>query len=142
MVDSRQLAEGDVAPEDPAPGPSHEKKPSAAGSAPGATSGEHEAGGGLGLSGKVLADRYRVESRLGQGGMASVYRASDTRLNRVVVVKVPHAALLVDPGFRKRFAAEVNNSRSSSIRTSSPSTTSASRTASRSQSCSFCAAAT
>jgi formylglycine-generating enzyme required for sulfatase activity len=98
-----------VAPEDPAPGPSHEKKPGAAGSAPGATSGEHEAGGGLGLSGKVLADRYRVESRLGQGGMASVYRASDMRLNRVVVVKVPHAALLVDPGFRKRFAAEVNN---------------------------------
>jgi formylglycine-generating enzyme required for sulfatase activity len=81
----------------------------ATGGLSGASSGEHEESGGLGLSGKLLAGRYRVQSRLGQGGMAAVYQAQDERLNRTVVVKVPHAALLVDPGFRKRFAAEVNN---------------------------------
>jgi formylglycine-generating enzyme required for sulfatase activity len=75
----------------------------------GASSGEHEESGALGLTGKLLAGRYRVESRLGAGGMASVYRARDEKLQRTVVVKVPHAALLVDAGFRKRFGAEVLN---------------------------------
>ncbi len=72
----------------------------------GASSGEDEGSGALGLTGKLLADRYRVQSRLGAGGMATVYRARDESLDRQVVIKVPHAALLVDPGFRKRFAKE------------------------------------
>lgn len=61
------------------------------------------------IIGTMLAERYRVGKRLGQGGMASVYLAKDVRLDRTVVVKIPHAALLLDPGFRKRFAGEVSN---------------------------------
>lgn len=78
--------------------------------APGASSGEDEGAGAPGLVGRVLAGRYRVQSRLGAGGMATVYRARDESplLDRDVVIKVPHAALLVDPGFRKRFAGEIN----------------------------------
>jgi serine/threonine-protein kinase len=82
----------------------------ATGAATGASSGEDERSGALGLTGKLLAGRYRVQSRLGAGGMATVYRAKDeSPLDRQVVVKVPHAALLVDPGFRKRFAKEINS---------------------------------
>ncbi len=73
---------------------------------PDVSSGQDESSGALGLTGKVLAGRYRVQSRLGAGGMATVYRAIDESLDRQVVIKVPHAALLVDPGFRKRFAKE------------------------------------
>jgi formylglycine-generating enzyme required for sulfatase activity len=75
----------------------------------GPASGGNPVDGTPGLVGVLLAGRYRVEARLGQGGMASVYRARDERLGRAVVVKVPHAALLVDSGFRRRFAAEVNS---------------------------------
>jgi serine/threonine protein kinase len=66
-------------------------------------------GGQDSLSGKLLADRYRVGARLGQGGMAAVYLARDERLDRPVVIKVPHATLLMDPGFRRRFAGEIAN---------------------------------
>ncbi len=66
-------------------------------------------GGQDSLSGKLLADRYRVGAKLGQGGMAAVYLARDQRLDRPVVIKVPHATLLLDPGFRRRFAGEIAN---------------------------------
>jgi serine/threonine protein kinase len=41
----------------------------------------------------MLADRYRLDERVGEGGMATVYRAWDNVLNRAVAVKVlhPHA---------------------------------------------------
>ena len=58
-------------------------------------------------SGRVLDGRYRVERVLGAGGMGTVYLARDERMGRPVVVKVPHARLLDDEGFRRRFAHEV-----------------------------------
>jgi serine/threonine-protein kinase len=51
------------------------------------------------MVGDVLADRYRLESVLGVGGMASVYLARDLRLERDVAVKVLAANLAADTGF-------------------------------------------
>src|SRR2546425_11985930 len=42
------------------------------------------------LVGHVLDGRYRIESRIAIGGMATVYRAVDLRLDRVLALKVMH----------------------------------------------------
>ena len=49
---------------------------------------------------------YEVVSLLGAGGMGEVYRATDTRLDRTVAVKVLPTDLAADPVFRARFARE------------------------------------
>ncbi|NWF69319.1 MAG: protein kinase [Chloroflexi bacterium] len=49
---------------------------------------------------------YRIVELLGQGGMATVYKAYHTRLDRHVALKVMHQALLEDPTFRARFQRE------------------------------------
>jgi serine/threonine-protein kinase len=58
------------------------------------------------LAGRLLDRRYRIESRLARGGMASVYAATDTRLDRRVAVKVMHPALADDEEFVARFIRE------------------------------------
>jgi eukaryotic-like serine/threonine-protein kinase len=55
---------------------------------------------------RLLDGRYAVEARLARGGMASVYLATDVRLERRVAVKVMHAALAEDPEFVARFNRE------------------------------------
>ncbi|MCO6510840.1 MAG: protein kinase [Aridibacter famidurans] len=54
-------------------------------------------------SGKVLQERYRVERQIGQGGMGSVYLATDTRFNSTVAVK---ETLIADDNFRKALMRE------------------------------------
>ena len=49
---------------------------------------------------------YILESLLGAGGMGEVYRARDTRLDRIVAVKVLAPALASEPHFRARFHNE------------------------------------
>lgn len=55
---------------------------------------------------RLLDGRYAIEARLARGGMASVYLATDIRLERRVAVKVMHAALAEDPEFVARFNRE------------------------------------
>ncbi len=50
--------------------------------------------------------RYRIEDKIGQGGMGSVYRATDTRLDREVAIKVLPAELTTDAERRQRFRQE------------------------------------
>ncbi|MEU2162323.1 Stk1 family PASTA domain-containing Ser/Thr kinase [Streptomyces chengbuensis] len=61
------------------------------------------------LVGQVLDGRYRVDARIAVGGMATVYRAVDTRLDRVLALKVMHPALAADASFVERFIREAKS---------------------------------
>lgn len=50
--------------------------------------------------------RYLIEAEIGRGGMARVYRASDTTLHRTVALKVLAPQLVIDPEFVRRFERE------------------------------------
>ncbi|MDR2620437.1 MAG: Stk1 family PASTA domain-containing Ser/Thr kinase, partial [Propionibacteriaceae bacterium] len=57
----------------------------------------------------VLAGRYRLEDVIGRGGMAEVWRASDSRLDRKVAVKRLRPDLASDPVFQARFQREAQS---------------------------------
>ncbi|MEU1083920.1 Stk1 family PASTA domain-containing Ser/Thr kinase [Streptomyces sp. NPDC005908] len=61
------------------------------------------------LVGQVLDGRYRVDARIAVGGMATVYRALDTRLDRVLALKVMHPSLASDASFVERFIREAKS---------------------------------
>ena len=61
------------------------------------------------LVGRVLDGRYRVEARIARGGMATVYRALDTRLDRVVALKVMHQLFAENDQFVARFIREAKS---------------------------------
>ncbi len=58
------------------------------------------------MSGSVLGDRYRIEARIGTGGMAEVYRGVDQVLNRTVAIKVLLPQFARDTSFVERFRRE------------------------------------
>lgn len=58
------------------------------------------------LVGRLLDGRYRIGGRIARGGMASVYEATDIRLDRTVAVKVMHPGLGDDDDFAQRFVRE------------------------------------
>ncbi|MCU1621357.1 MAG: hypothetical protein JWL79_202 [Frankiales bacterium] len=64
---------------------------------------------GPSLVGKLLDGRYRLDSVIARGGMATVYLAIDTRLDRIVAVKVMHKGLADDPLFVERFTREAKS---------------------------------
>jgi serine/threonine protein kinase len=49
---------------------------------------------------------YRIEGPLGAGGMGEVFRATDTRLSRLVAIKILPTGVALDPQMRARFARE------------------------------------
>ncbi|MFI7483022.1 protein kinase [Kocuria sp. M1R5S2] len=58
------------------------------------------------LTGTLLEGRYELGPRIARGGTAAVYRAEDTRLQRVVAVKLMHPHLAEDPAAAERFVRE------------------------------------
>ncbi|WP_017601464.1 serine/threonine-protein kinase [Nocardiopsis lucentensis] len=59
-----------------------------------------------GLTGTVLSSRYRLEEQVGSGGMGTVWKATDTLLNRPVAVKLLHPSQMAEPTARQRFRTE------------------------------------
>ena len=62
--------------------------------------------------GAVLGGRYRLVELLGQGGMATVYRARDAQLERDVAVKILRPEYGADPDFNERFRHEARSAAS------------------------------
>ncbi|MGB9377139.1 MAG: Stk1 family PASTA domain-containing Ser/Thr kinase [Mycobacteriales bacterium] len=58
------------------------------------------------LLGTLLEGRYRIEARIARGGMATVYRGLDERLDRVVAIKVMLPGLAEESDFLDRFTRE------------------------------------
>ena len=61
---------------------------------------------------RILNSRYRIESLIGRGGMADVYRGHDLSLDRQVAVKMLRPDLARDPQFQGRFRREAQSSAS------------------------------
>ena len=59
--------------------------------------------------GTLLAGRYHIEKKLGEGGMAIVYRARNALVDRPVAVKVMNAHLTRDKALKERFRREAKN---------------------------------
>src|SRR5690349_13637286 len=53
-----------------------------------------------------LLGRFRIERRLGAGGMGEVYRATDTKLGRPIALKILPPQYIDEPGRRERFERE------------------------------------
>jgi eukaryotic-like serine/threonine-protein kinase len=57
--------------------------------------------------GQVIDGRYRVQTRIGTGGMGAVYRVEHVRMGKIAAMKVLHRELAGDEQVRKRFQREV-----------------------------------
>ena len=58
------------------------------------------------LIGQLIGNRYLIESQVASGGMATVYLATDQRLDRQVALKVIHPHLANDASFQEKFVLE------------------------------------
>jgi eukaryotic-like serine/threonine-protein kinase len=58
------------------------------------------------LIGKTFADRYQIESLIGEGGIGRVYKARHARMSRRYALKIPYGEVAYDPKVRARFANE------------------------------------
>ncbi|HEY0950403.1 protein kinase domain-containing protein, partial [Nocardioides sp.] len=61
------------------------------------------------MTGRLLEGRYRIGARIARGGMASVYDATDVRLDRTVAIKIMHPGLGDDAEFAARFVREARS---------------------------------
>ncbi len=60
----------------------------------------------MNIEGKLLGDRYQIIEKIGNGGMATVYKATDKILKRDVAVKILRDEFTTDEEFIKRFEGE------------------------------------
>ena len=58
------------------------------------------------LVGRLIGERYQIEQVVARGGMATVYLATDIRLERKVALKIIHPHLASDGSFREKFIRE------------------------------------
>jgi serine/threonine protein kinase len=58
------------------------------------------------MSPQASIAHYRITAKLGEGGMGEVWRATDTKLNREVAIKVLPASFAGDPAHMARFERE------------------------------------
>ncbi len=58
---------------------------------------------------KLIGNRYRIKSLIGEGGMASIYSAIDEKLDRRVAIKILHAHLSNNQDIRQRFHFEAKS---------------------------------
>ena len=63
----------------------------------------------MNLEGKILGNRYEIIEKVGNGGMATVYKATDLVLKRYVAVKVLRDEFTTDDEFIKRFETEAQS---------------------------------
>ena len=61
---------------------------------------------------RTLNNRYELQAKIGDGGMAAVYKALDLRLNRMVAVKILRDSYSADPQFLERFKREAQQAAS------------------------------
>lgn len=61
------------------------------------------------MIGRLIDGRYQVRSRIARGGMATVYLATDLRLERRVAIKIMHGHLADDTSFKNRFVQEARS---------------------------------
>ncbi|MFK7805474.1 MAG: protein kinase [Anaerolineae bacterium] len=59
-------------------------------------------------SGTILGERYKIDERIGMGGMAAVYRAQDMHLGREIAIKIIHESLSGDDTFLQQFRNEAH----------------------------------
>ncbi len=64
------------------------------------------------MNGEVLGGRYRLEDRIGGGGMAWVWKAEDTLLHRPVAIKLLREEFVADEAFVRRFRQEAESAAS------------------------------
>jgi serine/threonine-protein kinase len=60
----------------------------------------------MNVIGTLISDRFRLEEKVGAGGMSSVYRAFDPTLERWVAIKLMHRDISTDPDQLERFRRE------------------------------------
>ena len=63
----------------------------------------------MNLEGSVIGNRYEIKEKIGNGGMATVYKALDKILNRYVAIKILREEFTTDEEFIKRFNAEAQS---------------------------------
>ena len=64
------------------------------------------------LEGRLLGNRYEIKEKIGNGGMAMVYKAKDQVLNRYVAIKILRDEFTTDEEFIKRFSIEAQSAAS------------------------------